>query len=119
MTGRGIDQVLLQPSCPRLHEPHIKDASEVENAIQRNGLNFVRNLGRSLNDMQVHVVVAVPQPARIDKAKALAALPWGKKSLETVQGGMELPCGKDTSSEASQDVTVIANAAITVSLDLS
>jgi poly-gamma-glutamate capsule biosynthesis protein CapA/YwtB (metallophosphatase superfamily) len=28
MTGRGIDQVLAQPSAPRLHEPYVHDARE-------------------------------------------------------------------------------------------
>jgi len=28
MTGRGIDQILLYPSNPALHEPHVKDARD-------------------------------------------------------------------------------------------
>jgi len=38
MTGRGIDQILPEPSLPRIYEPYIKDASDyVRLAEEKNG----------------------------------------------------------------------------------
>ena len=62
--------------------------------------------------MQVDVTIAVPEPERVDGEAVLSVLPYGKKNIKVVQGGMEIP------SEDGSDATVIANAAVLVSLDV-
>ena len=90
----------------------------VENAIRCNSINFIRHMVKDPNEIQVHVTLGVPHPEKVDKQKVLDVLPFGKGSLEAVLGGLEIPCGKDALGESTDDSTIIANAAITVSVDL-
>lgn len=102
--GMGID----------LHGRNYTTAAQraVRDAIQHNSLYFIRALGAGPDKMQVDVTVAIPHPEAVNQEEVSKTLPYGRRSVKVIQGGMEIP------SEDGSDATVIANAAVTVSLDL-
>ena len=84
----------------------------VTNALWHNSLSFARAVGKSVDDMHVHVTIGIPQPDAVSKEAVLSVLPHGSGQISVVQGGLEIP------NEDGTDVTIIANAAVIVSLDL-
>ena len=58
------------------------------------------------------VTIGIPKPDAVDGQAVLEVLPHGHGRIEVVQGGLEIP------SENGSDATVIANAAVIVSLDV-
>jgi hypothetical protein len=58
------------------------------------------------------VTIGVPKPDRVDKNAVLAVLPHGSGTVTVVEGGLEIP------NDAGTNVTVIANAAAIVRLDV-
>lgn len=85
----------------------------VEDALRHASLSFVQPLtGGDPNQMYVRVIVGVPRHQGIRAHEVLRALPYGIKTLEVHPGGLEVP------SPDGQDVTLIATAAVVVSLDL-
>ena len=62
--------------------------------------------------MVVEVKIGVPKPDEVDREAVLAILPHGSGTVEVVKGGLEV------ANERGTDVTIIANAAATVRLDL-
>ncbi len=63
--------------------------------------------------MVVDVTIGVQQPDQVDAGVVRAVLPEGQIKVNAVKGGLDVP------NRASDDVTVVANAAIAVHLDLS
>jgi hypothetical protein len=55
----------------------------------------------------------VPHPERVDKEAVLAVLPHGSGTVSVVEGGLEIP------NDAGTNMTVIANAAAVVRLDIA
>ncbi len=106
--GMGVDQ----------HGQDATNAAQkaIKNAISNNclvGLTDICQL-TDLNDFYVHVLVAVPDPEKIDKKRLLKAIPFGNKEIEVVKGGMsvpgiQIPLLGDTSNEM-----IVATAAVTV-----
>jgi uncharacterized protein (TIGR02058 family) len=95
---------------------HGKDATKaakraVSDAIRHSSLGFFRMLGKTANDMFVDVTIAVPDPEAVDRDAVAKELPFGTVSVSTVKGGLEIP------AEQGCDAIIIANAAVTVSLD--
>ena len=84
----------------------------VFDAIWHNSLGFSGVLGKDSGEMYVHVVIAVGNPEKVNREEVLNVLPHGKKSIDVVYGGLEIP------NEAGTDTTVMANAAVIVSLDI-
>ena len=84
----------------------------VFDAIWHNSLGFSGVLGKNPAEMYVHVVIAVTKPEQVDLEEVLKILPHGQKSIDLVYGGLEIP------NEAGTDTTVMANAAVIVSLDI-
>ena len=62
--------------------------------------------------MRVEVTIGVPHPERVDKAAVLAVLPHGTGTVDVVEGGLEI------ANDAGTNLTVIANAAAVVRLDI-
>jgi uncharacterized protein (TIGR02058 family) len=62
--------------------------------------------------MHVKVLVGVPKPDLVDKAAVAEVLPYGTREVEVVEGGLEIMNDEGTS------LTVIANAAAVVYLDM-
>ncbi|MBI4642022.1 MAG: Lin0512 family protein [Candidatus Tectomicrobia bacterium] len=84
----------------------------VRDAIQRNSLSFIRAFGATPHSMLIDVTIAVTRPEMVNHEEVLKMLPYGEKTITVVQGGLEIP------SEDGSDATVIANAAVIVSLDI-
>ncbi len=96
----------------------------VQDALHHSSLTFLRSLGLDSKQMQVEVTIGaqhpervdvtigVPKPDKVDKAQVLAVLPHGTGTVTVVEGGLEI------ANAAGTDVTVMANAAAVVRLDL-
>jgi uncharacterized protein (TIGR02058 family) len=84
----------------------------VKNAMRHNSLGFARVVGQSVDAMHVEVTIGVPQPDAVDRDSVLAVLPHGQGQIHVVHGSLEIP------NEAGTDATVMANAALVVSLDV-
>lgn len=84
----------------------------LRDALWHNSLTVTTALGVPVDSMQVEVTIGVPKPDQVDKAQVLAVLPHGTGTVNVVEGGLELP------NAAGTDVTVMANAAAVVRLEL-
>jgi hypothetical protein len=62
--------------------------------------------------MVVRIQIGVARPAEVDKAAVAALLPYGTADVIVEEGGMDVPQAEGAG------VTVLANAAQTVYLDL-
>lgn len=109
--GMGID----------LHGQDVTKAAQraVRDAIERNSLPGLRRVAglASADEMIVEVVVAVPWPDEVDADAVLAVLPFGRKTLRVVQGGMLAPSGVVIPELGDRsDEIVVANACVVVSV---
>ena len=84
----------------------------VEDAIHHSSLTLIRSLGIDSRTMQVEVTVGAQRPDRVDAGRIKTALPHGEVTVKVVKGGLDVP------DDTSNDVAVIATAAITVRIDL-
>lgn len=84
----------------------------VSDAIRHSSLNLFRAVGKSRDEMVIHVLIGAPQPDRIDKAAVAAELPYGAVSVFCEKGGLEAPSPDGT------DAIVIANAAVLVHFEM-
>jgi uncharacterized protein (TIGR02058 family) len=96
---------------------HGKDATKaakraVSDAIRHSSLSFVRLFGKTPQEMQIEVMIAVPNPESLDTAAVAKELPYGTVTVTAVKGGLEVP------AEQGSDSILIANAAVIVSLDV-
>jgi len=72
----------------------------------------------SLDDMRVDVVVAVPMPGEVQADEVLSVIPFGRKALRVVEGGLRTPgMYQPELGDESPDI-IVANAAVTVWVDL-
>lgn len=85
----------------------------VEDAIHHSSLPVLETLGIDPGAMHVDVHIGVQQPERVNRDTVKAALPHGRVTVNAVKGGL------DVENAGANDVTVIANAAIVVHLDVS
>ena len=110
--GTGIDQ-------------HGQDSTKaavraVEDAVRRiclAGLEEIVRL-RDTNDMIVDVLVACPNPTSVKTDIVLNALPFGKKQIKVVDGGLLVPIAFSAKLGDKTADAVMANAAVTVSVDI-
>ena len=94
-------------------EDYTKAASRaVMNALRQNSLTIAPAFGRDKEEMHVVVKVGIAKPDQVDPDAISALLPYGTREVEVHKGGM------DTPSEDGTCVTVMANAALIVYLDL-
>jgi uncharacterized protein (TIGR02058 family) len=84
----------------------------LRDALWHNSLSVANALGLHVDSMQVEVIIGVPHPEKVDHAAVLAILPHGTGTVKVVEGGLEIPNDEGT------NVTVIANAAAIVRLDI-
>lgn len=107
--GTGVD----------LHGQDVTKAAQraVRDAVQRNSLPGLREIAglRDRGEMIVEVTVAVPRPTEVDGEAVLAVLPFGKKSIRVVEGGMLASSGIVIPSFGeTTDEIVVANACVVV-----
>lgn len=84
----------------------------LKDALWHNSLTIAPALDRKPEDMHVKVLVGVPKPDRVDKAAVAEVLPYGTSEVEVVEGGLEIM------NDEGNNLTVIANAAAVVYLDM-
>ena len=85
----------------------------LRDALWHNALSIATVMGQPLEAMHVAVHIGVPRPETVDKAQVLAVLPYGRGTVEVVEGGLEIRNDEGT------DGTLIANACAVVSLDMA
>src|SRR6478672_12234811 len=84
----------------------------LRDALWHNSLSVANALGLPVDAMQVEVTIGVPRPDLVDKNAVLAVLPHGTGTVNVVEGGLEIP------NDAGTNLTVVANAAAVVRLDI-
>jgi len=105
-----------------LHGQDVTKASRraVRDAISRSclcGLQEIVALPR-LDDMLVKVKLATPLPEQVDQAAVLSEVPFGRKSIEVVLGGLAVPTLMIEQLGDKNADAVVALAAVTVSVDV-
>ena len=83
----------------------------VQDAIHHSSLSLIRSLGLDAKAMQVEVTIGVQQPDSVDRDRVKAALPHGQVTVRVVKGGLDVP------DDTSNDVAVIASAAVAVRIE--
>jgi uncharacterized protein (TIGR02058 family) len=84
----------------------------LRDALWHNSLSVADAVGLPVASMQVEVTIGVPRPDQVDKQAVLAVLPHGSGTVRVVEGGLEIP------NDAGTNMTVIANAAAVVRVDI-
>ena len=85
------------------------------NAVHQSSLMFLGLLGPDTSrEMIVEVTIGIPNPDAVDREEVLSVLPHGKGVLNVVQGGLEIE-----GREGSGDMTIMANAAVIVKVDVN
>jgi len=84
----------------------------LKDALWHNSLTIAPALGYSRDEMRVDVEVGVAKPERVDVSEVAAVLPYGIANVNVVEGGL------DVAKDDGSDVTVIANVAAVVSIDI-
>ena len=93
---------------------HGKDSTKaarraVADALRHSSPAFLNAFEYDPRGMYVEVNIAVPNYDTVRPGEVLLGVPYGIKSINVVEGGLEVPGGGD-------DATIMANAAIIVSL---
>ena len=83
----------------------------VFDALRHSSVAFPRVFGHDV--MYVDVTIGVPHHDMVMPEAVLEELPYGVKSINVIEGGLEIP-----EAGGGGDSTLIANAAIIVSLDV-
>ncbi len=83
----------------------------LKDALWHNSINLAELFGKDKSDMQIDVEVGVQAPDQVDTEALKSVFPYGQISVKAVKGGLDVP-------RPVGNPTVIANVAISVSLDL-
>lgn len=110
--GMGIDQ--------HGQDPTNAARKAVEDAISRSCLSGLLEIARlqDVNQMFVEVLIACPQPERVDRASVLQAVPFGQKQIKVVKGGMVARSIFQPELGDTSDESYVANAAVTVFVNM-
>ncbi|MCR9137354.1 MAG: Lin0512 family protein [Alphaproteobacteria bacterium] len=84
----------------------------VHAALRHNSITFAQAFGVPKETISVKIVIGVPNPGDVDREAVAALLPYGTAEVTVVDGGMTIEC------ETGPGATILANAALTVFLDL-
>ncbi|AEF93650.1 Conserved hypothetical protein CHP02058 [Desulfotomaculum nigrificans CO-1-SRB] len=109
--GTGID----------FHGQNFTGAAQkaVKDAISHSclcGLTEIVGL-KDLNDMIVEVTVAVPEPEKVNQGKVLEVIPFGRKTIKVINGGMQVSGLFIPALGDSDDSIVVANACVEVKVN--
>ena len=83
----------------------------VRDALWHNSLTVADAFGVGRDGMLIEAVIGAGAPGEVDQAKVAAEFPYGTVTVRVEEGGMAIPKEDGTN-------TILANAAIIVSLDL-
>ncbi|MCB2093197.1 MAG: Lin0512 family protein [Rhodobacteraceae bacterium] len=84
----------------------------VRDALWHNSISLTELFGHDRQDMLIDVEIGTQEPGQVDIARVQAAFPYGQPTVKVIKGGLDVP------RPDGGKPTVIANAAISVSLDL-
>lgn len=84
----------------------------LRDALWRNSLTVADAFGVPRDEMQVEIVIGAAKPEQVDPDQVAAILPYGTATVRVEPGGMDIP------KEDGEGLTVMANAAVLVHLDL-
>lgn len=85
----------------------------LRDALWHNSLTVAPAFGLPRESMKVEVNIGVAKPRQVDVEQVRAVLPYGSSGVEVVEGGLDIV------SDCGTKVTVVANAAAVVYLDLN
>lgn len=83
----------------------------IKDALWRNSINLAELFGQPKEAMIIEVEIAVQDPGQVDCEQLKPVFPYGQITITATKGGLEVP-------RPNAAPTVIANAAINVSLIL-
>jgi len=83
----------------------------VKDALWHNSINLAELFGKDKTEMLIDVEVGVQSPGAVDRAAVAEIFPYGQVNVKVVHGGLDVP-------RSQGNPTVMANVAISVSLDL-
>lgn len=91
----------------------------VADAISRNCLCGLMEICGLTNpdEMEVEILVAVPKHQEVDTYAVLDVIPYGRKTIRVIPGGMSARGIKLDSIGDHSDEMIIANASVTVLVD--
>jgi uncharacterized protein (TIGR02058 family) len=106
--GQGIDQ--------HGQDPTKAARKAVADAISRSCLcGLVEIIGlKDLNQIEVEVLIACPYPEKVRTEEVLEVIPFGRKRLEVIEGGMIARGIYQPELGDKSDEILVANAAVTV-----
>lgn len=84
----------------------------LRDALWHNSLSIVPALGYAREDMQVEIEIGVAKPELVNEAAVAEILPYGTATVSVTKGGLDIVNDDQT------NVTVVANAAAVVFLDI-
>lgn len=82
-----------------------------KNAQWHNSINLAELFGKDKTEMLIDVEVGIQNPDAVDRTAMVGIFPYGQVSVKVVHGGLDVP-------RSEGQPTVMANVAISVSLDL-
>ncbi len=96
-----------------VHGRDYTEAAEraVFDAIHHSSLHFFKPLNKTADDMEIELLIGVPEPDQVDMDKVKKVLPYGTVNVSVIKGGLEIP------TDDGKDAIVIANAGVVVYLD--
>lgn len=83
----------------------------VKDALWHNSINLAEYFGCAKEDMLITVEIGCPDPQTIDHGALASVFPYGQVSVACREGGLSIP-------KPDGGRTIIANAAISVALDV-
>jgi len=84
----------------------------LENALRHNSISIADALGMERTDMRVKILIGVAKPQEVDTSAVAAVLPYGQAEVTVVEDGLDTPL------ESGEGSVVMANAGLTVYLDM-
>jgi len=87
-------------------------ARAVRDALWHNSLTVAEAFGFPKEAMIIEVEVAVQRPELVDSSAIAEVFPYGRPLIRVVKGGLDVP------KPHREGLTVIANAAVSVSFDM-
>lgn len=83
----------------------------IKDALWHNSINLAELFGKTKEDMLLTVDIGVQAPDSVDLARLESVFPYGAPTIRVTKGGLDIP-----RPDGEGNPTVIANAAISVSL---
>ena len=87
-------------------------ARGIRDALWHNALNVADAYGFPRESMLIDVLVGVQQPEAVDAQALVKEFPYGQVEIQVQHGGLDIPKADGTG------LTVMANVAVVVSLDM-